>query len=421
MASQYLNQKAFQHGKRAGLKLWHKGIRYWLVVLVLIVGGYFLGVWLERQEFALDWRYKISDLISQGPRQPFIQRTVLVLINDDEYWKGKDLARRTPIRRDYLAALVDHLDHADPAVIAIDFDLRSPVPDGTLIEHEAYVGERDKLLDAVKSVSKNPNRWIILPRTIRWENGDYLPESDILDVFDFKEDQGYNVKRGYLQLPYDIRRIPLQVRLKDGKPALSFAEAIVRATNERALKRVEGEEELPYGTYLKPGAFEQFSATEVISENSEAFKKIRHNIVIIGAGWSKTAYGRGGPADSFATPVGPVRGAMIHANFVEALLDNRTSAPWSERVREVIEILLVVILAIAFALLDQPIRKALGLLVLILIVVGFSYFSWLNLGHFYDFSIPLILIGIHAVYEQFQIVLEWRRKARASHHRHASR
>ena len=405
-------RKVFRVLKRTGLKLRRKGILYWVVVFILIAGGSWVGGLLERQDFALDWRYKLSQVMqSQTPRVPFIQRTVLVLINDEEYWKG-ELARRVPIKRDYLAHLVEHLDHADPALIAIDFDLRSPVPDGSLVEHEKYWYERDELLNEIKRVSQNPNRWVILPRTIRWQDGSYVAESDIHDGFDFT---GCNVLKGYIQLPYDIRKIPLGVSLKDGTRALSFAEAVVQATNERALKRVEGEEELPYGTYLKPGDFEQFSATDVINENPEAVKKFRHNIVIIGAGWSKTAYGRGGPADSFATPVGPVRGAFIHANFVEALLDNRTSPPWSEHVREVIEILLAVTLAIVFALLDQPLGKGLGLLALVTVLIIFSYFSWLNLGHFYDFLIPLVLIGLHAIYEQIQIILEWRGEARKHH------
>ena len=400
--------------KQAGLKLRSKGILYWVVVVILIAGGSWVGGWLERQDFALDWRYKVSQVMqSQTPRVPFIQRTVLVLINDEEYWKG-ELARRVPIKRDYLKTLLEHLDHADPAVIAIDFDLRSPVPDGSMVEHANYWSERDELLNEIKRVSQNPNRWVILPRTIRWQDGSYVAESDIHDGFDFT---ACNVLKGYIQLPYDIRKIPLEVHLQDGTRALSFAEAIVSATNDRALESLKGKEELPYGSYLKPGDFEHFSGLDVINEKPEAFKKFRHNIVIIGAGWSRTAYGRGGPVDSFSTPIGPVRGALIHANFVEALLDNRTSPPWSEHVREVIEILLAVILAIVFALLDQPLRKGLGLLTLVAVLIIFSYFSWLNLGHFYDFSIPLVLIGLHAIYEQIQIILEWRSEARK--HRHA--
>lgn len=93
----------------------------------LVVLGVWLGRWLEQQEFALDLRHKASHLMQQSPRGAFVQRMVVVLIGDEEYWKG-ELARRAPIKRDYLAKPVKQLDIADPALIALDFDLRSQTP-----------------------------------------------------------------------------------------------------------------------------------------------------------------------------------------------------------------------------------------------------------------------------------------------------
>lgn len=360
-----------------------------------------VGHWLETQRFALEWRYKIYQWKPFAPREPFIQRTVVVLIGDEEYWKG-ELARRVPTKRDYLAKLVRALDAADPAVIALDFDLRSQTPDGSFIQSQDYANETAELLNAVKDVSKD--RWVVLARTIRWDGEHYVAEADVYDQFDF---EGGNVLTGYIYLPSDYRKLPLSVPLKDGTRAYSFAEAIVRATNEQALRPVEHHEELPYTSYLDANAFEQLSPTEVINQNPEALRKIRHNTVIVGAGWSSRAYGRGGPVDTFMTPVGPLRGAVMHANYVEALLDNRTAKPWNEWVLRVIEIIITCAVAVIFVLLiGHPWLKLVSILLLIGGLLLFSWFSWLNLGLFYDFFVPVVLVIAHAVYEQ---VREWQK------------
>lgn len=380
-------------------KIRNKGLFYWITVVVLVVFGVWLGKWLEKQEFALNLRYKCFHALgSASQRKPFIQRTVVVMIGDDDYWKG-ELARRVPIKRDYLAKLIRQLDTADPAVIALDFDLRSQSPDGSLITHSDYAAETNEFLSAVKDVSQN--RWVVLPKTIKLTNDGYIAESDIHDGFDFG---GGKVKKGFISLPFDIRKVPLRQELKDGSSAESFAEAIVRATNERALQPVEGAEELPYGTYLTADAFTIISPSEIFNKNPATFAKLQHNIVIVGAGWNSRAFGRGGRVDEYPTPVGYLQGALIHANFVEALLDNRTSRPLGATILKIIEIIATLAVAIIFALITHPLWKTIAIIFLVGGLIAFSYISWLNLGLFYDFFIPILLVTLHAFYEQ---VREW--------------
>ena len=386
-------------------KIRQKGILYWVTVLVLIALGVWLGRWLENQEFAIDVRYKCFHALgATSHRKAFIQRTVIVLIGDDEYWKG-ELARRIPTKRDYLAKLIRHLDIADPAVIALDFDLRSQSPDGSYIIHADYEAETKKLLDAVKDVSRN--RWIVLPKTIRLGEKGYETESDIYDSYDF---EGGKVRTGYISLPFDIRKVPLKQTMEDGTTVESFAEAIVRVTNEQALLPVQGLEVLPYGSYLTSDAFTKVSPTDILNKTPESFAKLRHNIVIIGAGWSSKAYGRGRPVDIYPTPVGPLEGVLIHANFVEELLDNRTSKPLGETILKVIEVVATLCVAVMFVLISRPLGKLVGIILLIIGLVAFSYFSWLNLGLFYDFFIPVLLVSLHAAYEQIR---EWQTHAHA--------
>ena len=52
-------------------------------------------------------------------KYPYDKNTVVVLIGDKEFW-GTELARRSPLNREYLARLVVALDKLDPKVIALD-------------------------------------------------------------------------------------------------------------------------------------------------------------------------------------------------------------------------------------------------------------------------------------------------------------
>jgi hypothetical protein len=278
-------------GKAGGgfARLKHKGWFYWLTVLILIVIGIKLGGWLEVQDFAIIPRYRIYQAVQeQGPRRPFVQRTVVVLIGDEEYWKG-DLARRVPIKRDYLDKLVAALDQADPCLIALDFDLRSQMPDGSFVQSKDYEGETSQLLSTITSVSKN--RSVVIPKTLNFRDGFYEPESDIYDGHNF---EGGNVSKGYIALPSDVRKLPLRLTTKDGSELDSFAVSIVRNVNAAALTPITDDKELPFLRYLPAEAFERLSPTKVLEKDADTWKKIRHNIVIVGAGWSTLAYGPSG-------------------------------------------------------------------------------------------------------------------------------
>jgi CHASE2 domain-containing sensor protein len=359
-----------------------------------------MGHWLEKQEVAIKLRYKIYQFMTQSllAREAYVQRTVIVLITDEEYWKG-ELARRSPIKRDYLAKLIRALDSADPSVIAVDFDLRSQTADGVFVEHDDYKKETEEFLNAVKDVSQR--RPIVLPKTIRFENGYYFPESDIYDQFNF---QNGTVRTGYISLPFDYRKVPLSLIMKDGTTVDSFAQAIVRVAKEEALQPLLNEEKAPYGSYLPEKSFTKLSATDVLNATDDTKNKLRHNIVIIGGAWSNRAYGRGGRVDAHFTPVGQLSGVLLHANFVEALLDRRTSRSWGETALIVFEGILSLAVAVIFALVTRFLWKILWLFILLIVLAVFSYFSWLNLGLFYDFFVPTVLVVGHAIYEQIR---EW--------------
>ncbi len=394
-----------------------KGLRHWIVMLVLIAGGTLIGHWISREQIWIDLRYSVYqrtfDLTHlRGSLYP--KRTSLVLVQDEEYWKG-ELAGRVPIKRDYIARLIRKLDAADAALIAVDFDLRSPAPDGSLAEHPDYLAETGQLREAVKQVGSR--RPIVLPALVGFDaEGNYVAQSTVFRGFDFR---GVDVRSGYIQLPYDLRRVPVSIPLSDGTTLDSFAGAIVAAADPVAYARLvhRAQEALPFGSYMPESAFASsgndktlFSAAEVLRQDSAVLRRqLGHRIVIIGGAWSANAFHTGARVDSHRTPAGPLPGAFIHANFVEALLNERTFEPVSENLVVIFEVLLVLFIAIMMALPLGAWLKAIAVAGASLGFAALSYFFIQNLGLFFDFFVPVIVLCGHLGVDH---VLDWRHDAR---------
>lgn len=385
-----------------------KAISYWSRVVMLTVIGIFIGHWLKEQNYWFEGRCRVYQFLhSLSPQTLHPRRTVLILIGSEEYWKGR-LESRVPIKRDYLADLVDMAASASPAVIAVDFDLRSPTADGNPIEFPQYREETQKFLNAVKSASQQ-RVTVILPKTIGWDEKQksYVAESDIYNGFDFG---GGNVRFGYIALPDDTRRVPLTLPIKDSVPLDSFSQAIARADDERAVTGYSEVTSLPYGSYFRTDDFTVIPANDLLAGDPQIKKKLEHKVVILGGSWHSQGYERGPLIDSYETPVGSIPGAYIHANYVEALLGSKIFWDWKGWPLIATEVVLSLLVAIPFILKIKPRWKKVLVIVLpYLIIIAISYFSLMNVGLFFDPFIPLILVGGHGILEQ---VHEWRAAAR---------
>jgi CHASE2 domain-containing sensor protein len=372
-----------------------KGARYWAVALFVIGLGIWVGdklaescLWRDQRQKCYLW---LNDRI---PRKPHPQRTALVLIEDDEYWLG-ELAGRRPIHRDYLARLLSEVAKADAAVIALDFDLRSPSPKGTPREQPAYSAEADKLFNAVRDVATS--RPVVLPKTIANSPNGYITESDIYDDYDFGNGQ---VLKGYISLPYDPRGVPiLTMQLQGGDRVDSMAQAIVRADNKRLLPE-NNRTTLPYGSFMALESFPRVSAREVLQGNSAALAELKHKIVIIGAHWHQRAFERGGLIDLNDSPLGLLPGVVLHANYVEAIIDSRLYWAWSPTMLYIVDGLGAGLVALIFALKINPIVKVLAVLGIGLLLVGISISSLLLFGLVFDFFIPVVSVIAHGVIER---------------------
>ena len=156
------------------VKIWKlRTRRYWALAAASIALGVVLGHYLSSHDEWLEARYSVYGLMQETNwKKPYVQHTFVVTIDDDDYWKG-DFNRRTPIRRDLLVVIVSRLADAQARVIAVDFDLRSPVPDGNPRETPVYQHETDELLAAINKACSDHHA-VVLPATIRVRPGQIL-------------------------------------------------------------------------------------------------------------------------------------------------------------------------------------------------------------------------------------------------------
>ncbi len=323
-----------------------------------------------------------------------------MIIDDEDFWKGP-LARRTPLKRDYLACLVRALDAANPPVIALDIALPSPIPQAGPAELPEYNAETQELLATIKEVSRR--RTVVLATTLAGSPGARTLNSNVFDDYDFA---GGSFSPGFTTLPRDLRQVALYAHLKGGGRADSFAAAIVRPLDERALGHLGDDGELPYGTYYRPEEFRtRYAAHDIFRMSPDALRRaLSTKAVIVGGGWHRSYYGGAGEGDQVDlhfTPAGDIPGAYIHANYVEALLRGARK-PLRGWAAMSIDIICSAIMAVVFALQMSLWSKFGRVLQLCFVLIVLSYFLWQNLGYFFDFFIPIVLLGSHAVFEEWR-------------------
>ena len=378
-------------------RLREKSFAYWVRLLITIAVVQSLVTWADNHGFITGYRYAFYRFLQSLDHHKAVdQNTVVITIDDDEYWEGK-LQGRIPIKRDYLASLIEKLDAAEAKVIALDFDLRSPSPDGNPVESSDYNKETAKLLQTIKQVA--PRRLIVLPRTIWKRNGEYVTHSDIYDGYDFGS---ANVFKGYIALPYERLEIPLTLKLSGDRALDSFSMAIVRAFRSKALDYLPQADRAPYFSFITEKGFDHKTAHEVLTTDPKLVQKdLGGRIIIIGGAWRKFASGVGPRIDLHDTPMGAMPGAYLHANYVEAILDTRTFPPFGEKVVKAVEWLVVIGMALGFAVTEAPAWKIVVVVVSWLVLALFTYFSFINLGHVFDLLVPAISVTVHWVFEHF--------------------
>lgn len=398
--------------------------RRWVYAVGFIGAGIYAGSWLEEKNAFLDLRYGVHQFTQQlGSKlrgDLYDHNTVVVLIEDDIYWKDSYEGRR-PINQQNLAELITKLNEYNPRVIALDFDLRSPMPDGSVIQYPRYAEETGKLADAVKAIttSNNGRTKVVLPKTLGYDGPSWIMESDTYDGRDLGTPHF-----GYIVLNDDYRIIPASVKLKDGSRFYSFSQAIVRAFDitGKALRFDQEDGSPTYaGPYLEEDDFIQYSAGNVLDPTSsiqaELPDKLSGKIVIVGGAWNRYAYGRGPRIDERTTPADTAPAVFLHANWVESILQQRAAKPVAHWIAIALE---VVVGFFGYAVFTYRMRwywKAIYLVSLAAFWLIVAYVSAQNLGLFFDPLTPT-LVGVgKAAYEEIH---EWYKDAKKYREQHES-
>jgi len=134
--------------------------------------------------------------------------------------------------------------------------------------------------------------------------------------------------------------------------------------------------------------------------NDATLALLEHKIVVVGAGWSSQAAGRGVRVDLHETPIGRLNGALIHANFAEAFLDSRAYRHVPGIVLDVAEFVFGLLASAIFALAGGIVRSSLGLLGLTGVLIGIQWAVMHLFGVFFEAFLPLVGVWLHSIWEQ---------------------
>jgi len=393
-------------------KIWKLRTRSsWAWAVALIVIGVVFGHYASSHNAWIEARYSLYSLMQKTNwRKPYVQHTFVVTVDDDDYWKG-DFNRRTPIRRDLLARLISHLADAQAKVVAVDFDLRSPVPDGNPRETPAYQQETDELIAAITKACSE-HHTVVLPATIGFGAANsYVLQSDIYS--DAKLPPSFFFT-GYIALPLDARSVPLDIPLAGSKHLDSFALAAVRAYKPDAVLRIKNLKIFPFGGYLEPGEFPHLTAKDVLSLDRVSLQdQVGGKLVFIGSNWHRLGWKTGPLNDSHLTPVGPISGVFVQANYTEAILGGNYYWPAHKLFAYAFEIAVLLSMAVLFAAGLKAWKKLAIVVLASALFISVGYVLLQNLGVYFDFLIPLIFVLGHASVERIvDQVQEWRNKSR---------
>lgn len=404
------------------------GWSYWALALAVILVSMLAAPQLETYlpiSKVRNWLFQHLSDSAFNPAEP--QNVKLLIIEDDQYWFG-DLHHRSPVDRRYLAKLVKLLDTSgiNPLLIALDFDVRLPDPglpgtpgDFSQID-ETYRAETDDLVHAIEAAAAHGRR-VVLAHTIARSEQDGLfelepdtyqpyglcarPRSDGTwvnqEVPDFSLDHTAerNISCGYIALPFETRQFPPIVSLKDGGQIDSFALAIVRTQNPRLANQI-GTGTF-YTTYIPDDVWADptvvVSASRLLAGDPEVRQTLSGKIVIIGAGWHDRAAGRGMQVDLHDTPIGPISGALIHANFVEAALAHRHFSVAPAWLLHVFEILFSAFAAVLFAAYTPLWAKMATLVGLFAFLIAIQWVTLHLFSAFLEAFVPMFGVALHSI------------------------
>ena len=400
--------------------------RYWIGALAVLIVATLIAPYVEDQLGIVKLRYGLYQQMTQLEWRPLLPRFVkVVLIGDREHW-GSELQGIVPIKREYLARLVDKLAADNATVIALDFDVRLTTRNarGTLAEiPSSTLDGVKKLVHSIIAAADAGHR-IVLSKTIDFsDKGGYRLIPDIYQAFGIcttlSPDGSWqnpgskpefvisaraarNITCGYIALPYDMRVLPPPILLDTGQHLESFSLAVAKQRAPKLASKVS--ENAYYGSYIPPPTMEAYNvaipSSDLLSPSTDTANLIYGNAVIVGAQWHGKAYGVGEIVDLHPTPIGPISGALIHENFAEAILDSRIFGYVPDWGLRLLEVLFGIVAAVAFALYADIWTKAAIFVGLCAVLVATQWLMLQIFGTFFEAFVPLMGLALHSVIER---------------------
>jgi hypothetical protein len=403
-------------------------LRYWLGVIAIFAVSSLSAPYIDSYLDTVGARYWLFQKQSELEWRPLIPRFVkVVLVDDSEHW-GSELQGAVPIKRDYLARMVDTLSDDNARVIALDFDVRLNNPDargapGDYSEISADTQSGVELLVRAIAKAADKGRRIVLSKTIAFGGkAGYRLVADIYQPYGIctklNQDGSWQnpgsarvslsrraqdrIACGYIGLPYDMRLLPPRLVVGEAAPLDSFSLAIAKAINPAVAAAVR--RGAYYGSYIPPATIAKYHVTlragAVRRGDPGAADAIEGNAVIVGGQWHTAASDVGDIVDVHNTPIGPVTGAVIHENFAEAILDSRSFGYVPRWVLVATEILFGIFCAAVFAI-YETLRAKLIVFAVLFVALVFGQWAMLQLfGTFFEAFIPLFGLGFHSMIER---------------------
>jgi hypothetical protein len=392
-----------------------KGVRYWLGALIFLVASYMLSQWLYKEHKLSVYRpYYFQWLYDHGPRAAYAKYVRLDLIGDREF-SAIGQAGKPPTEEMYLAQIISRLAQPDAHanVIAIDFDYGIPAS-------EAHHDEDCTLIDSIHNAVTRGSRVILPTLVVEDEStGTLYRQPDIYQAFGlctadrpvqpaaacgepyhtaFDNNERSRIACGYIALPADFARVPTLWHIDDARTLASFALTIARATEPKITENLltSFHDHHPIGHFMGVDAFRQ--AGHEFTADSYPSDEVNGATVIIGAAWHTIAENQGPLIDVHNTPAAQMVGAMLHANYVEALLDQRTANAISEKVTTWLELCFGIIAALVVA--AAPGWRGLG--AFMPLIIAMLVVQWIVLhafGIYFDALLVLFGLAVHSFIE----------------------
>jgi len=263
-----------------------------------------------------------------------------------------------PTNRDFLATLVRNAANGDAAAIVLDVKFLAPAGLAPGQDDVSRAAQNANLFAAIREATSNGVPLVLTCWLRKGRGGGFERRPNIYDgtLFPLPDDEGgcstptangdagvgkewrraqACVYIGNINLPADMRRLPLVTRTNDADTrssslalaAVSAYEDVIdrkpRTREKEAVSSAMHENDFPLATFIPESAFQKIPIEDLAAGAYEAAVKLcRGRIIIIGGKWH-TDLGHGELIDTYDTPVGKMSGMYLHANYIEALLDDR--------------------------------------------------------------------------------------------------